>query len=392
MIGEGNEAHECAQEHTGNMMRTEELLGRPANEIPTPALLVDLDVFEANVRTMADHCRSRGILHRPHGKHFKSPAIAKELVAAGAVGVCGAKLGEGEVFVKGGIRDVLITAPVVGTHKIRTLVELVGITPDIKVVVDNHQNVRDLAAAARSAGRRLKVLVEINVGQDRTGVDTPEEAVALARVIAAEEGLELKGVQAYAGHNQAIHGFENRRAATIAANERGARSWVAIREAGFPVSIVSVGGTGSAFIDSEFEGVTEVQPGSYIFMDTSYAAIGGEHSDRLEDFQYALTVLTTVISRPTAGRAVTDGGNKALTTDSGLASLKDLPGVTYRPAGDEYGLLLLRQPSRGLKVGQRVEFIPSHSDTNVNLYDCFFGVRNGTVETVWPIAARGRSD
>lgn len=375
----------------------ESLIGQPIAEIPTPAFLVNLDAFERNVKTMADHCRSRGVNLRPHGKHFKCPAIAHKLMEAGAIGVCGAKLGEGEVFVKNGIRDVLVTAPVIGRRKIQKLLELAAITPEVKTVIDNPQNARDLGAAAVAAGRRLKVLLDISVAPEargRTGVETPAEGVALAKVIGAEKGLELVGVQAYGGHNQGIHGFLNRKAAALAANAQGARTWEAIRKAGFPLSIVSVGGTGTAMIDTGFEGVTEVQPGSYILFDTSYASRGGENSDRFDDFVYAGSVITTVISTPAGrpGRVIVDGGTKALTRDSGNPGFKDLQGVDFEPGGDEYATIVLRKPSRELKLGDKVEFIPSHTDTNVNLYDHFFGVRNGKVETVWPILARGRSD
>jgi 3-hydroxy-D-aspartate aldolase len=255
-VGEAQGRGQANREQALNMgYDPETLIGQPISEIPTPAMVVDLDALDRNIKTMADHCRGRGVSLRPHGKHFKCPALAHKLVAAGAVGVCAAKLGEGEVFVKHGIRDVLITAPVIGTRKIQKLLELVAISPEVKVVVDEQQNAKDLGAAAVAAGRRLKVLVDISVapeGRGRTGVETPDEAVALAKVIGAEKGLELVGVQAYGGHNQAVQGFENRKAAALAANAQGARSWEAIRKAGFPLAIVSVGGTGTARIDSGF--------------------------------------------------------------------------------------------------------------------------------------------
>ena len=375
----------------------ETLIGQPISEIPTPALLVDLDALDRNIKAMADHCRGRGVNLRPHGKHFKCPAIAHRLMAAGAVGVCGAKLGEGEVFVKSGIRDVLVTAPVIGARKIQKLLELVAITPEVKAVIDDPQHARDLGAAAVAAGLRLKVLVDISVapeGRGRTGVETPGEGVSLAKVIGAEKGLELVGVQAYGGHNQSVHGFENRKAAALAADARGALTWEAIRQAGFPLSIVSVGGTGTSMIDTGFEGVTEVQPGSYILFDTSYAAIGGENSDRFDSFEYASSVITTVISvspgRP--GHAVVDAGTKQISNDHGNPTLKNLQGASFGMGSDEYITLSLRKPNRVLKLGDKVEFFPSHGDTNTNLHDRFYAVRNEKVEAVWPISARGRSD
>jgi D-serine deaminase-like pyridoxal phosphate-dependent protein len=373
------------------------LVGQPITEIPTPAYLVDMDALERNIKTMQDHCRSRGINLRPHGKHFKSPALAHKLVAAGAIGVCGAKLGEGEVFVKSGVRDVLISAPVIGARKIRMLLDLRGITPEVKTVIDDPQNAKDLGAAAAAAGVRLKVLLDISVapeGRGRTGVETPEEAVALAKVIGGEKGLELVGVQAYGGHNQSVHGWESRKAAATAANTQGARSWEAVRKAGFPLTIVSVGGTGTAMFDSGFKGVTEVQPGSYLFFDASYASIGGENSETYDTFAFAGSVLTTVISRPQGrpDRVVVDGGTKAMSVDSGNPRFKDLRGADVQMGSDEYATIALRKPSRELKLGDKIEFIPSHSDTNVNLYDNLFCIRNGKVEAVWPVLARGRAD
>jgi len=188
-------------------MAYDDLLGQPLAEVPTPALLIDLDIFEKNLATIRDACRSRQRLFRPHGKAHKSLIIAKMQLEYGAHGLCAAKLGEAEVLVHGGIKDVLITAPVVGLHKIRRLLALVKITPDIKVVVDSAQNIGDLSAAAAREGQRLKVLIDVNVGQNRTGVDSPEEAVSLAQRIAKEPGVELAGIQGYGGTNQHISGF-----------------------------------------------------------------------------------------------------------------------------------------------------------------------------------------
>jgi D-serine deaminase-like pyridoxal phosphate-dependent protein len=230
------------------------------------------------------------------------------------------------------------------------------------------------------------------VGQDRTGVDTPEDAAALALAIARHPSLKLVGVQGYGGHNMHVVGFENRRVAAGGAAERAAAARRAIERAGLPLSILSVGGTGSYDIDPTVPGVTEIQPGSYLFMDAHYASIGGAHTDGFSDFGVSLSVLTTVVSRPSKGRAITDGGNKALSTDEGQAVPKDLSGVSYRPGGDEYGILSLKMPSRDLQVGDKIEFVCGHCDTTVNLYNVFFGVRKGIVEAVWPIEGRGRCD
>ncbi len=374
--------------------RAEALLafvGRRIEELPTPALLIDLPTFEQNLVCMADFFRARRVGFRPHGKTHKCPIIARRQLASGALGICAAKLGEAEVFAAGGLADILITTEVVGKPKIDRLVALVETTPTVKVVVDNAQNVADLGQAARARGVRLKVLIDVNVGQNRTGVDRPVDVVALSQAIAREPALEFIGLQAYAGHNMHIIGYENRRAASLRALDRAAAAREVLERGGFRVQIFSVGGTGTYSIDVDFPGVTEIQPGSYIFMDAHYRRIGGQGTELYTDFGNALTVLTTVISR-VSGRAVTDGGNKVLPTDEDLPEPKDLRGATYRPGGDEHGILSLTAPSRDLTVGAKVEFIPGHCDTTVNLFDVFFGVRDGVVDCVLPIEARGRSD
>ena len=392
VVGGASAASKPQQSVRELIVTYDDLIGQPLAELPTPALLIDLDIFEKNLATMRDACSASGRLYRPHGKAHKSSIIAKRQLDYGAHGQCAAKLGEAEVLIHGGIRDVLITTPVVGRRKIQRLVALAGVTPDVKVVVDSLQNTSDLSAAAAAQGRRLKVLVEVNVGQNRTGVDTSEAAVNLASQISREQGLELAGIQAYAGNNQHIVGFENRRSLELRALDRTLNFRSALVRAGFPVDILTVGGTGTYNIDFDVPEVTEIQPGSYIFMDAQYSAIGGLDSAEFTDFGNSLSVLTTVISRPSQGRAITDGGGKTLSTDGSLAVLKGLTGVRYSPGGDEHGILRLKKSSRELNVGDKVEFIPGHCDTTVNLHNVFFGTRNGVVETVWPIEARGRSD
>jgi D-serine deaminase-like pyridoxal phosphate-dependent protein len=365
---------------------------KPVTELPTPALLIDLDVFERNLQTLAGYMKGRAVTFRPHGKAHKSPAIGKLQLASGAKGLCAAKLGEADVLVRGGIKDVLITAEVVGRLKIERLMTLLSLTPDVKVVVDNAQNASDLSAAALASKRRLKVAIDVNVGQNRTGLGTPEDVVALAQGIAKLKGLELIGLQGYGGNNQHVVGFENRKAREVASNERVVAARQALEKAGFAVQMVSVGGTGSYNIDADYPGVTEIQPGSYVFMDAHYNKIGGRDRPEFSEFGNSLSVLTTVISRAVAGRAVVDAGLKALSTDESPPEPLDLTGATYAPAGDEYGSLRLQNPSRELKVGDQVQITPGHCDTTVNLHNVFFGVRKGVVEHVWPIEGRGRTD
>ena len=367
-------------------------LRKSVKELPTPALLIDLDIMERNLQTLGSYMKGRPVTFRPHGKAHKSPAIGKLQLASGATGLCAAKLGEADVLIRGGIRDVLITAEVVGRVKIERLMALLALTPDVKAVVDNEQNAIDLSNAALTSKRKLKVAIDVNVGQNRTGLSTPDEVVALAQVIAKQKGLELIGLQGYGGNNQHTVGFENRKARELASNERVVAARQALEKAGFAVQMVSVGGTGSYNIDADYPGVTEIQPGSYIFMDSHYNKIGGRDKPEFSEFGNSLSVLTTVISRAVSGRAIVDAGGKALSTDESVPEPMDLTGATFGVAGDEYGSLRLQNPSRELKVGDQVQIMPGHCDTTVNLHNVYFAVRNGAVEHVWPIEGRGRTD
>ena len=269
-----------------------------SNDLPTPALLIDLDVLDRNLQALATYMKGKTATFRSHGKAHKSPVIGKMQLASGAKGLCAAKLGEADVLVHGGIKDVLVTAPVVGTLKIKRLMDLLAMTPDIKAVVDNEQNAIDLSTAALAAGKKLKVVIDVNVGQNRTGVE-PADAEKLAQVIAKQKGLELLGLQGYGGNNQHIVGYEDRKAREMDSNGKILSARQALEKAGFGIQIVSVGGTGSYNIDAEVPGVTEIQPGSYVFMDSHYNKIGGKGREdgAFTDFGNSLIVLTTVISR-----------------------------------------------------------------------------------------------
>lgn len=367
-------------------------LKKSVQELPTPALLIDLDIFEHNLQALANYMKSRSVTFRPHAKAHKSPAIGKLQLASGATGLCAAKLGEADVLVRGGIRDVLITAEVIGPLKIQRLMGLLAITPDVKAVVDSEQNAIDLSTAALASKRKLKVAIDVNVGQNRTGLGTPEDIVALAQIIAKQKGLDFIGLQGYGGNNQHVMGFENRKAREVASNEKVVAARRALEKAGFAVQMVSVGGTGSYNIDADFPGVTEIQPGSYVFMDSHYNKIGGRDQPDFSEFGNSLSVLTTVISRAVSGRAIVDAGGKALSTDESVPEPIGLTGATYGVAGDEYGALRLQNPSRDLKVGDQLQIMPGHCDTTVNLHNVFFGVRKAVVEHVWPIEGRGRTD
>ena len=368
-------------------------LKKDLHELPTPAMLVDLDLLERNIHTLAQYLEGTPVAFRAHAKTHKCLEVAKMQLAAGGRGLCAAKLGEADYLIRGGIKDVVITAPIVGPLKSARLLELHAMSPDLKVVVDNGQNAMDLSAAALAARRTLKVLIDVNVGQNRTGLGTPEEVVALAQLVGKQKGLEFIGLQGYQGNAQHTVGFENRRTREMQANERVVAARQALEKAGFAVQIVSVGGTGSYNVDAEYPGVTEIQPGSYVYMDTHYSNIGGKGSpsDAYSDFGNSMSILTTVISRPNRGTAVVDAGITALTMDERVPTAVGMTGAVYTSA-EEYGVLTLQDPSRDLKVGDTLQMLPGHCCTTVNLYDVCFATRNGTVEHVWSIEGRGRAD
>ncbi|HUA71826.1 MAG TPA: DSD1 family PLP-dependent enzyme [Solirubrobacteraceae bacterium] len=352
------------------------------DELDTPCLVVDLDVFERNVRL----CFSRldGVDVRPHLKTAKSPDVARLLLDAGAVGVCVAKLSEAEVMLAGGIEDVLITSEIAGPVKVRRLARLVSERPAarIRVVVDSWDGASAINAALP---RELETLIEVNVGQNRCGV-APEEALALADRITGLEQLRFVGVQGYEGNLQHVRDAEERRGLCDVSMGRLALAVEQLRAAGHAVDVVTTGGTGTGEFCAAHDVVTEVQPGSFAFMDTDYLDTGGI------PYESSLVAIATVISRPAPDRAVIDAGLKTLSDDSGPARLVGVQGWSYQHGGDEHGVLTPNgEPDRReLRVGERVALIPSHIDPTINLHDVMYAHRGGRIEAVWPVAARGK--
>lgn len=265
------------------------LPGTPKADIYTPAFVVNLDAMEANIARMAEYFSARPVVLRPHSKHHKTPAIARKQIEAGAVGVCCQKLGEAEVMVDGGVNDVLVTYEIWGTSKIKRLMSLTR-RGDVKVIVDDARNVEDLAEAARAFRTTLGVLIEVNTGHNRTGIDPGDPALDLARAVAASPGLELRGVHAYAGHVQAIPDPLDRASADKLAMDPVLETVERMRADGLPVSIVTGGGTGTYTITGNYPGMTELQPGSYVFMDAQYRRAS-------TDFEIAGSILSTVIKK-----------------------------------------------------------------------------------------------
>jgi len=355
--------------------------GQREDEIDTPALLLDLDSFEANLDRMAGLLDGTGVRLRAHAKTHKSPVIAHLQMARGAVGQCVQKVAEAETLAWGGVSDILVSNEVVGAAKLARLAALARIAR-IAVCVDDPRQVADLAHAARAAEVRLSALVEIDVGSGRCGVAPGPAAVALAQQIAASPHLRFGGIQAYHGAAQHIRTPVARRAATAAAATAARRTVEQLRQQGLDCPIVGGGGTGTFELEAVSGVFTEVQAGSYCFMDADYA-----RNDDAPSFQQALFVLATVMSAAQPGVAVLDAGHKAVAIDSGLPLVWQRPDLHYAGASDEHGTLRCVGPAPAL--GEKLRLVPGHCDPTVDRYDWYVGVRRHRVECLWPVAARG---
>jgi 3-hydroxy-D-aspartate aldolase len=361
------------------------------DDLPTPALLLDLDAFEANVNKMASYLKARHRSFRPHAKTHKCPEIAKVLVRAGAAGACTAKISEAEVFARHGVGGLLITTAVIGRHKIERAVRLARMRPETMFCVDNDRNVRDLNEAAGAARLKLNLAVDLLVG-GRTGIQPGEPALELAQLIISLPNVRLAGIQAYAGQASHTVGFDERKVVSQRAMGSAVETRRLFDGKGIECPLLTGGSTGTYNIDSEIDGVTEIQPGSFIFMDLDYNRIGGQDGPVYRDFQNSLSVLTTVVSRPPGEMAIVDGGFKAFSTDRPIMPVaRNVEGITYSWGGDEHGRLKPASASVSVNVGDRIEFIIPHCDPSVNLYDRIFCLRGDQVEAVWPVAARGMS-
>lgn len=359
------------------------------HSLNTPVLVIDLDVFEQNVAAMAAFAKASGVRLRPHAKTHKCAEIARRQVAAGAVGVCCAKLGEAEEMATGGIDGILITSPVVSEPAIRRLAALNGHIGGLQVVVDNPDNARALAAAM-GAGKRLDVLIDVDPGIRRTGVASAEAAVDLAKVIAGLPQLNLIGVQYYCGRQQHIESYAERRTEIVDRTDYLRGVIGALAGAGFAPGIVTGGGTGTHRIDVQLGLLNELQTGSYVFMDRQYneCDISGEGTP---GFATSLLIDARVVSANTPGLGTIDAGFKAMATDGGPPTvLAGAPaGAPYHFMGDEHGLVLFGDTSP--PVGSIVTLAVPHCDPTVNLYDFYHVVRGDTLVDLWPIEGRGRS-
>lgn len=357
-------------------------------DVDTPALLVELDTLEANIARMARRAAAAGVALRPHAKTHKCAEIVRRQLAAGAVGICCQKVSEAEALLPSGVADVLVSNQIVGPAKLDRLARLARAVR-VTTCVAHPAQIAALSEAARRAGTEIGILVEIDVGDGRMGIRDGEAAVDLALRIDELPGLRLRGLQAYTGPLQHTRGFKARQAdaARSAGIARELRS--RIERSGVAVEIITGGGTGSFEFDLSSDVFTEIQPGSYVFMDRDYQRNEDAQGGPYEPFDQSLFVLATVMSGPWSNAAYLDAGAKALNNDSGFPGIRGRADLTYTKASDEHGRI---EASPGLSppdLGERMMLIPGHCDPTVNLHDWIVVVRGGTVEAVWPIEARG---
>jgi D-serine deaminase-like pyridoxal phosphate-dependent protein len=360
----------------------------PLGEIDTPALLIDLDVFERNITRMSESLSDTHTRLRPHAKTHKCPMIASRQIDQGAVGVCCQKVGEAEAMVYGGVEDVLISNEIVGHSKINRLLSLAK-QARVAVCADDPYHVNAYGKAAQAHKVKLDVFVELNVGADRCGLDSGIPVLDLTRQIMETPSLRFAGLQAYHGSAQHLRTPAERHNAVLSAIKRVVEAKTLLEAKGISCETITGAGTGTYLLEAASGIYNELQAGSYIFMDVDYAKNQGEDGKPLRNFEHSLFVYTTVISRPVSDRAVVDAGHKAVSIDSGMPTVLGMADVEYLRASDEHGKLLLHNPDRKLRIGDKLMLIPGHCDPTVNLFDWYVGIRRNGVETLWPITARG---
>ena len=358
------------------------------SEYETPVLLLDVDKAERNIRLMGEYFSSKKAVLRPHVKVHKSPWLAKRQVDAGARGITCAKVSEAEVMVDGGIDDILIANEIIGEDKVKRLAKLAN-RCKLAVIVDSAENARQISSVAAGEGSRLRIIVDVNLSSavdgilDRTGVRPGNDVISLAQEVSRLPNLELGGVFGYEG---SLGSFES-----PAAKVEGAKKAMGllvemadkIRAAGLNADTVSCGGTMSYRTAAEYPGVTEVQAGSYLFMDVAYRRSG-------IDFETSLTLLTRVVSTPRPGKAIVDSGFKAISADAGLPEVRGRPDLEMVSLNAEHGHMLVRDASRSPKRGERLELLPTHADTTTCLHDRYVLTHDGEIVDVLEIAARGK--
>ena len=368
------------------------LPGMDATDIQTPCLVLDLDALERNIRKMGDYARAHNMRHRVHGKMHKSVDVAKlQMRLGGAIGVCCQKVSEAEVFVRGGIKDVLVSNQVRDARKIDRLARLPKLGAKIIVCVDDLANVAELSEAAQRHGTTLECFVEIDCGAGRCGVTTAEAVVQIAQAIDAAAGLKFTGIQAYQGAMQHLDSYEARREKLAVAIAQVEEAVAALEAVGLKPELVSGGGTGSYYFESNSGVYNELQCGSYAFMDADYGRIRDKDGNRIDngEWENAFFILTQVMSHAKSDKAICDAGLKAQSVDSGLPVIYGRTDVEYVKCSDEHGVIA--DPNGVLKVGEKLKLVPGHCDPTANVHDWYVGVRGGKVETLWPVSARGKA-
>ena len=361
-------------------------LGQTLAEVDTPALILELDAFEANLRKLNEALAGRSVRVRTHAKTHKCPEIALRQIKAGAVGVCCQKVSEAEAMVEGGVSDVLVSNEVVGAQKLARLARLAR-RARIGICVDDRRQIAALGAAVQAEQVEIDVYVEIDVGARRCGVAPGAPALELARAIVSTRGLRFAGLQAYQGSAQHVRTVAERREKIGVAIEAARMTRALIEADGIRCPIVTGAGSGTFMFEAASGVYDELQPGSYIFMDADYAR--NEWAPPLPRFEHSLFVLASVMSCPVPGRVVLDAGLKSSSVDSGLPTVWQRPGVEYVRASDEHGVLEVKAGAEAPDLGDKLLLVPGHCDPTVNLYSWYVCMRGGVVEALWPITARG---
>ncbi|MBY6116074.1 DSD1 family PLP-dependent enzyme [Mameliella alba] len=368
------------------------LPGMDEADIQTPCLILDLDALERNIKKMGDYAKAHGMRHRVHGKMHKSVDVAKlQEELGGAVGVCCQKVSEAEVFARGGIKDVLVSNQVRDPRKIDRLAQLPKLGARTIVCVDDVDNVAELSAAAQKHDTQIECFVEIDCGAGRCGVTTTGDVVAIAKAIGTAPGLKFTGIQAYQGAMQHLDSYEARKQKLDVAIAMVRDAVEGLKAEGIDCELVSGGGTGSYYFESTSGVYNELQCGSYAFMDADYGRILDKDGNRIDqgEWENAFFILTQVMSHAKADKAICDAGLKAQSVDSGLPVIFGRDDVEYVKCSDEHGVIA--DPLGVLSVGDKLKLVPGHCDPTANVHDWYVGVRNGKVETLWPVSARGKA-
>lgn len=368
-------------------------LDQPASidDLPTPALIIDLDILERNLDKMQAHVDQHGMGLRCHTKMHKSPIIAQMQIARGAIGVCCATVSEAEVMAAAGIQNILITSPVVTDDKLHRVISIAAKVTGLQIVVDHAAGANRLNELAGQ--QSIHVLVDLDPGMGRTGIEPGEPALGLVQHIVEQcHSLKFDGLQMYIGNCMHVQGFVARRDKYQHLLQKGIDTRTLIESKGYEVKVFTGGGTGTYDMEPELGVMTDIQAGSYAFMDIEYRDIGGQDNDQVfGDFEPSLFVLATAISQPQSRLITMDAGIKCLATDTGHAEFRDIEGVVYHFGGDEHGIVQLNNPSKEIRLGDRLPIITPHCDPTVNLFDYYYPYRDGLVNEIWPISARGRS-